>query len=266
MDWLAALSISHLYLFALVLARVGGMAIVAPLYSSVSVPWQIRTILAVALAALIMPVQLGTAHRSATAPAEYLLALTIELLLGFVLGLGVAILLAAAELAGQMVAQASGLALAEVLDPEHDSSLPVMAKLLALFTLAIYLLVGGHRWLMAGLLGTFAAIPPGSGHFHEGLFDSLLVLMGESFSLALSAAAPALVAVLLATLILGMISRTLPQLNILSVGFGLNTLVALAALAVTFGSVAWLFENELHPAISLVLRAITAAAPADTHT
>ena len=237
------------------LRSVGGMVVVAPLYSSVTAPWQVRALVAIALAVLITPVQPGVIGTIAAAPAACLVAVAVEFSLGLALGLGVTMLLAAAELAGQLVAQVSGLSLAEVLDPEHDAGLPVMAKLMSLFTVAIYLLVGGHRWLMAGLLGTFAAIPPGSGRFHDGLFESLLALMGESFSLALSTAAPALVAVLLATIILGMIGRTLPQLNILSVGFGLNTIAALATLALTFGSVAWLFENELRPAISLMLRA-----------
>ena len=185
---------------------------------------------------------------------------------GWCWGLGVTILLAAAELAGQLVAQISGLALAEVLDPEHDAGLPVMSKLMNLFTVAIYVLVGGGTArLMAGLLDTFATIPPGTGRFREGLVESLLAVMGQSFSLALSAAAPMLLAVLLATLILGMIGRTLPQLNILSVGFGLNTMAASLCLTLTFGSIAWLLEHQLRPAISLLLRALAASAPADLH-
>jgi flagellar biosynthesis protein FliR len=62
-----------------------------------------------------------------------------------------------------------------------------------------------------------------------------------------------MVALLLATLVLGLIGRTLPQLNILVLGFGINTLVTLAALVVSVGAVAWLFQEYFDPALKTLL-------------
>ena len=116
-------------------------------------------------------------------------------LLGLVLGLGVTILLSAAQVAGQLIAQLSGLSLAEVFDPDFDASLPVFSRFLHLVTVAVYLVIGGHRWLMAGLLDTFAAVPLGKGRPTGSAAEALLALLTESFSLGIRAAAPAIVAI-----------------------------------------------------------------------
>ena len=106
--------------------------------------------------------------------------------------------------------------------------------------------------VMAGLLDTFKTIPPGSGVFPRSMADGFVTLVGQSFSLAVRVAAPAVTALLLATLILGLIGRTLPQLNILAMGFGLNSLLAFAALGLTFGAAAWAFQDQIQPAMETI--------------
>ena len=148
------------------------------------------------------------------------------------------------------------MSLAEIFDPGSGTNIPVLSQLVYLFAIATYLSIGGHRWLMAGLLDTFAALPPGHAAITAMLPEALITLIAESFSLGIRVAAPVIIAVLLATLVLGLISRTLPQLNVMSLGFGLNTLAAFGALAISLGTVAWLFEEQLFPAMALVHEAL----------
>lgn len=86
--------------------------------------------------------------------------------------------------------------------------------------------------------------------------QAALSLVSESFFMAVRAAAPAMIALLLATLVLGLIGRTLPQLNILVLGFGINSLVALSTLAVSVGAVAILVSDYFDPALKSLLEAI----------
>ena len=81
-----------------------------------------------------------------------------------------------------------------------------------------------------------------------------------SFSLGVRVAAPVVTSLLLATLILGLIGRTLPQLNIFALGFGLNALLAFAALALTFGAAAWAFQDQIEPAMKTIFDALQNAA------
>ena len=113
-----------------------------------------------------------------------------------------------------------------MLSPDGSDDVPLLSNVLYMFGLAVFVTVGGHRLLLGGLLNTFAAMPPGQARLADSLVSSLTSLITESFHLGVCAAAPATVALLLATVILGLITRTLPQLNVMSFGFGLSALAA----------------------------------------
>ena len=103
--------------------------------------------------------------------------------------------------------------------------------------------------VMAGLLDTFQAIPPGLGVFTQSITEAFVTLVAESFSLAVRAAAPAIVSLLLASLVMGLIGRTVPQLNVMNLGFALNSLLTFAVLSITLGAALWAFHgsNRTHP-------------------
>ena len=77
-------------------------------------------------------------------------------------------------------------------------------------------------------------------------------------TLAIRAAAPAVTALLLATLALGLVGRTLPQLNVLTLGFGANSLLAFAALGLSLGTAAWAFQDQVQPALETILESLKA--------
>jgi len=244
---------SQFLVFTLVLTRVSGLAIVAPVYGTNEVPAQVRGLLAFALALLLTPAQLGVAIDPPRTILNYLVLIGGEVLIGLTLGVGVLILFSGVQLAGQVIAQMSGLSLADVFNPGFDTSVPLISQFLYMFALAIYVISGGHRILMAGLLGTFSSIPPGSAGMSTSIADAMSVLVTESFTLGVRAAAPATVALLLATLVMGLISRTLPQLNIMAVGFGLNAMVTFGSIAVSLGGLAWMFQEQIEPAVEMIL-------------
>jgi flagellar biosynthetic protein FliR len=187
---------------------------------------------------------------------QYVMLLGSEALIGACLGLGVLIFIHGMTLAGELVGQASGLTLSDVFDPALDENVPLFSRLMFLVTVSVFVCLGGHRMVMAGLLDTFGAIPPGSGGIPGSLGETFVALVSQSFSLGIRAAAPAVTALLLSTLILGLIGRTLPQLNILTLGFGINALLAFAALALTLGSAAWAFQDQIEPAMETILETL----------
>lgn len=256
MSWLTEYNLQQFLVFALVLTRVSGLAMTAPIYGAQEVPMQIRALISFALAVLIVPTQLGAHFPNPKTLVDLVLILGGELLIGLTLGLGVMILFSGIQLTGQIIGQVSGMTLADVFNPAFDTSIPLLSQMLYMFTLAIYVTVSGHRMLMGGLLNTFATIPPGMGTLSTSLGDASITLLTQSFDLGIRAAAPAIVALLVATLVLGLISRTLPQLNILAIGFGINATFTLITVSVSLGAVAWLFQAELEPAIDLLVEAL----------
>jgi flagellar biosynthesis protein FliR len=245
-----------LILFLLVLARVGGLTMTAPIYGTHDVPTQVRVLLAVALALLIAPLEWHAAAVPFGNWVHLAALLGVEAAIGACLGLGVLVLIHAMTLAGELVAQAGGLGIAEMFDPMTDENLSHFSRLMFLSAVAVFLCIGGHRMVMAGLLDTFQTIPPGGGQFSASLADGFTTLVSMSFSLGVRVAAPVVTALLLATLILGLVGRTLPQLNIFALGFGLNSMLAFAALALTLGAAAWAFQDQIEPAMKTIFDAL----------
>lgn len=258
MDWLAQLNLSlhSLLVFSLVLIRVSGVVLVGAPLGSAEVPTNVRVLLAFAVALLITPVQLSSPIAWPASLLGYLVLIGGELLLGLTLGFGVMLLFSGVQFAGAVISQLSGMSLGDVYNPGVDASIPLFSHLLYLASLAIFLILGGHRMVMSGLLDSFAAFPLGGLSVPDTLGEMVVTLLVQSFSLGVRTAAPATAALLLATLVMGVISRTLPQLNVMAFGFGLNALTTFGILSISFGGMAWLFQDEIEPVLQTVFAAL----------
>jgi flagellar biosynthetic protein FliR len=236
--------VGEFLIFTLVLVRVSTMVLIAPVFGSSSVPLRARVVLGIALAMLIVPLELGKTVSAAT-PADFLVMLGAEALVGLTLGLGVMLLFAGIQVAGQIISQLSGLQLADVFNPALDASTPIFSQLLFYVALAVFVTIGGHRTVMEALLDTFVWIPLGQGTFSQSATEAMTSLLTQSVVLGVRAAAPAMIALVLSTLVLGLVSRSLPQLGVFALGFGLNTMVTFAMLGVSLGAAAWVFQDQL---------------------
>lgn len=256
MEFISHLDRNLLLLFTLVLCRVSGLMTTAPIFGTPEVPMRVRALLAFALAVLVTPTQTAAGLEDPGTTLNYLVLVGSELAVGASLGLGVAILFSGIHLAGQMIGRISGLMLADVFDPTTGESVPQFSRLLYLVATAVFLTIGGHRMVMAGMLDTFQTMPPGSAAVPVAMGEIVPKLVDQSFSLGVRAAAPVVTALLLSTLVMGLISRTLPQLNILAVGFGMNSMLTFGALALSLGAAAWVFQDSIEPALRMVLEAL----------
>ena len=240
-----AFLIGRFMVFTLILARTGALVMTAPIFGSLAIPRRVRGLLAVTMSLLVTPVYLGSSVASVEHLGEYGRMLINEALIGLLLGAGMNILFAGIQVAGQVVSQMSGLSLADVFNPGFDEEVSVFSQLFYFLTLAVFVAVGGHRMLTEALLQTFAWAPPGHAALGDDFLEVVCKLVSQSFALGIRAAAPVLIAMLLSTLVLGLISRTVPQINIISVGFGLNSILLIGVLLLSLGAVAWAFQEPV---------------------
>ena len=181
MEWLRQIDVEKFLLFTLVLTRVSGLTMTAPVYGTKDVPMQVRALFAVALALLITPSQWAVAVEYPGNTLNYLVLIGAELLVGLCLGLGIAVLFSGIQLAGQMIGRISGMLLADVFDPNLETSVPTFSRLLFMVAVAVFVCVGGHRMVMAGLLDTFQTIPPGSGALPNSIWEAFELLLTQIF-------------------------------------------------------------------------------------
>lgn len=218
----------QLPLFAAVLFRISGLVMTAPIYGSRLVPLRIRAALAFAAAAVITPLV-----RTA-APAELSLSAVVaagmsELAVGALIGLTLAIFMTGAEVAGTVAGQQAGLALSRVVDPTLAEQTSVLGQVYAITLTLIFLVAGGHRAAMAAVLDSYRVIPLFSFQWGGSGVDLLVRALTAAFILGIRLAGPVLIALFLTGTAMAFLSRTMPQLNILTVGFTVRTMVVLAA-------------------------------------
>jgi flagellar biosynthetic protein FliR len=256
MPWSPENLIMNLAAGGLIFVRVATLMLIAPVLSPFELAMRWRLAVAVAIAVLLTPLAIGRVESPPQTLGPWLAMAGGEALVGLMLGLGVRIMFTSMQVAGGLISQMSGLQMAEVFNPALGGSVPVFSQLLLLVATAVFLLIGGHRQLIEALLDSFAGVPMGHATFSASAVQGVTTLVANSFALGLRAAVPAVVALLLATLIVGFIGRTLPQLNVMSLGFGINVMTALVAFGVSLGGACWLFQDALGPTIQTTLNAL----------
>ncbi|GJM26185.1 MAG: flagellar biosynthesis protein FliR [Phycisphaerae bacterium] len=229
-------------LYALVMFRISGLMIAAPLYGSTTVPARIRVGLAAVIALAMFPV-VAPSMPTDLNWATGLVGVFGELIIGLVLGLTTTIVFTGIQLAGMVIGQQAGLGLGQVFNPALNSNTTIIGQLFFLVALTSFILMGGHRELMRALLDTFATIPVMSYRTEPQILSLLADVLTTSVVTALRLVAPVLMSLFITTLVLGFVSRTMPQMNILSVGFVVRTLVALAVAGLALSAADGLFDS-----------------------
>ncbi len=251
-EFLLSIYTNQLLVFMLVLTRVSGLVIVAPVWGSNSIPGRVRAFLAIGIALIISPLLWYTPIASPGNLIHLVILLVCEFILGLSLGLAIMIYMAGLELAGQVMGQMTGMSLADVASPDYDGNVPVFSHFLHLLMLSIFIITGGLQYTLDAFFQTFQQMPPGQTHFTLPWLDALTEITTYSFTLGLQIAAPMMVALMLTIVIMGLISRTLPQLNVLAVGFSVNSIIMLSAMLLSLGVLARLFEDQSLLAIDMI--------------
>ncbi|MBN2563506.1 MAG: flagellar biosynthetic protein FliR [Phycisphaerae bacterium] len=218
--------------FGLVLARVGGLVFAIPMLTSQQVPRIVKVWLVAALALMVFPVVVPHVPRSFTL-GQAATGLVGELLVGEVLGLGAGLVFLAVEIAGKVVSHQSGMALGEVFNPVMNAPSTVLDQVWFYGVLMFFLAMGGHLAVVNVLLGSFEQVPPMMMVFDGTLGEFVVGILRSTFEMALRLCGPVVLALLLTSLIMGFLTKTMPQLNILSVGFSFKIVTAWFILAIT---------------------------------
>lgn len=245
MSTLDTLLVGRFVIFALVLARTGGLVMTAPIFGYRGIPLRVRVLLAVAMSLVVTAACLGASPPPVNSLSGLGLLLAREALVGTLLGVGVGVLLAGAQVAGQLVGQLSGVSLSDVYSPGLGENVAPVSQLFYMLTLAVFVAVGGHRIVAEALLDTFVWAPPGHAMLGSSHVEVLVGVVAQSFALGIRAAAPFMIALLLSTLVIGLVGRTLPQINVMAVGLGINSLMTLGLLFLSLGVVAWTFQGPM---------------------
>lgn len=218
--------------------RMTGLMLIAPVFSAKTIPIMVRTALIVLFTILLQP---AARLSIGLIPAITPLTVVGEMLIGFAIGLGAALVVAAAEAAGDLLSIQIGLSGASLMDPLTNTSSPLLANFLSLFAVTLLLSLDAHLGMLSAVGKSLSLLPTGSAIDLERGLGAMISLAGTLFALGLKFAAPVVAVIMIGNTALAVLSRAAPQLNVLSVAFPLQIGLGLIALGIAIPFIATYF-------------------------
>jgi flagellar biosynthetic protein FliR len=236
--------------------RVAGVLMIAPVFGTRLVPVRVRAALAIAVTFVLAPV-LPAPAQSFEPNLLTALLLAQELLLGVAIGFCLQMIFDALIIAGQTISMGMGLGFAMMVDPQRGVSVPVLGQFFVILGMLIFLALGGHLATLRLIADSFEAVPLGTPLPMDGVW--VLVTHGsQMFAGALRIALPAITALLVVNLALGVMSRAAPTLNLFAVGLPAGLLLGFLILLVNIDNLTALMTALLDSSLAAIARMLAA--------
>lgn len=237
--------------FLLVFARMTAFIAVAPLFSNPSWPVWSKIGLGLFLAAAVTPFA-GNPSLMEVDGITFSVFLIGEVLMGMALGIVANLIFHTVMIAGQMMDVSMGFAMSNLFDPASQVQSTLLGRFLNLIALMMLLAMDGHHSMILALSTSFELVPVTGVNFNPGMVQEVVSIFSGMFLLAFKLAAPILAVIFVSEISLGLVARTVPQLNVFILGFplkiGLGVLVMaiiMPIMAVVFGNILSQMERDL---------------------
>ncbi len=220
--------------FFIILLRVSAIIVFAPIFSSTSIPTQVKIAFSLIFAMVLYPVVKQYIHITDFSIMNIAVIVTREVILSAALAFCVHFLWAGIELGAQLVGFMMGFSIANVLSPEENLQISILAEFESIVAILIFLIIDGHYIFIRAMADSFKMVPVGGFILNQSVFDVLNKLALMMFGVAFKILAPAVIALLITNVVFGIIARTMPQINIMIVAFPLSIGIGLFVLGASF--------------------------------
>jgi len=248
MEVIEFLSPTNVVGFLLLFFRFAGLFIMVPLFSHTSIPITIKTSMAFVFAVLFFAVMPPFVMEVNV--MNVVLAILSEFLLGFTVGLMLQLVMNIMTFAGIQISFIMGFSMASVVDPQSGISMPIISNILALMALMIFLALDGHHAVLLFVNESLQEVPLGGFMLNEAIFNYMLRATMNMFMIGFMIAFPITALSLLADVIFGMLMKTMPQFNLLVIGFPIKIMVAFVVIIATLATFMKIFQKEMFQALN----------------
>lgn len=230
--------------FLVVTSRVAGFIGAIPVISSAQTPARVKTALVVALSLALFPVMADAVPKVSFSPGPFLLLVISELLLGLLLGLVARLIFTAVEFGATVIGFQMGFAAANVFDPQSERQVALISQFQNIFAILIFLAINGHFMFLHTAVLSYELLPPGQLNLSGEAVPYLMELSAHMFAIGVQFSAPVLAVLLLSGLILGILARVFPQLNVFLISFPINIGTAFVVIALTLNMLSIMIRRE----------------------
>lgn len=220
-----------LLIFSLVFLRITGIIFTAPLFGSGLIDSRLKVFLSIIISLAIFNT-IGNSSLNLVETNTLLLILIMlkELMIGVATGLLGQFLFIGVQFGGQLMGFQMGFGIVNVVDPQTDTQMSIIAQFLNIVMILIFLSIGGHRILIEAIAKCFDIVPLGTFIFPAESFLFIVKIFSDVFFIAFKITAPVFVTLFVTSIVMGIIARLVPQINVLIVGFPLKIAAGLGML------------------------------------
>ena len=230
-------------IFLLILIRVSCLIVVAPIFGNQDLPVQLKGGLTLIITWVLWSVHGGAVASLPTGAEQWLWAIITEAVFGLALAFVVNFIFTGAQLGGVIMGWQIGFGFINILDPLTGEEISLLGQFQYILASLIFIIVGGPLFLLEALGDSLWIISPGALHFNPEIGHQVVLLFGEIFIIGVKVSAPVMVTLLMLGVIEGLIARTVPQMNILLVGFPIRIGTGLMVLAWSVTAIAALYVS-----------------------
>jgi flagellar biosynthesis protein FliR len=221
--------------FILVFLRIGSMLVMIPVIGESSVPARVKAGLALLISLIVYPsVHMDVPNLQPQAGIYALATAMIgEVMIGITLGFAAKIVFAGIQFAGDMIGVQIGFSIVNVIDPVSSAQTSIMAEFYYLIAALVYLAIDAHHIFIYAIVDSYRIVAPFGYHFSGSLMEALITFSSGLFGIAIKVSAPVMAVLLFTNVALGVVARTVPQINIFIVGFPLQIAAGLFFVGLT---------------------------------
>jgi flagellar biosynthesis protein FliR len=221
---------SKIEIFMMVFARITGLFLIAPVFGSRMLPMQIKLGLSLVISLVIFNVVPTPNYTSPDSMLEMIVFLANELIVGLIIGFASQMVFSAIQFAGHFIDMQIGLSIVSVIDPQFGTQVPITGNFKYILALLVFLATNAHHLLISALARSYNYIPLMGFKLTNSLMDIFTGMMSGMMITAIKIALPVFGALFLVDLALGIISKTVPQMNVFIVGMPAKLVVGLIVL------------------------------------
>ncbi|KNF08830.1 flagellar biosynthesis protein FliR [Gottschalkia purinilytica] len=231
--------------FIFILIRTTGIFIISPIFSRNNIP----NILKIGFSFImsIILVNVVNVEQTIFNDLEFLIVCTKELVIGLMIGFISYLFFTLFYLSGQIIDMQVGFSMVNVLDPQSNTQVPIMGNFYYMLATVIFLIVNGHHFLIEALVKSYEYVGIGTAIFNDNLLKQFIFIIGKIFIIAFKISSPILVTIILVDALLGILARTMPQMNVFIVGLPLKIIIGIsiiiASLPLFFTALQHIFNN-----------------------
>ena len=218
--------------FLLIFVRISGIFMMMPIFSSHNISGRVKAGFALIVTYILFPIVF---NNTVVIPEHFLPFLFLvvgELIVGLILGFVSSLIFSAIQMAGQLLDMQIGFGIINMIDPLSGQQAPLIGNFKYILALLVFLATNGHHVLLAALFASFKIIPVTGIVVNVAITKFIVDLVGGLFILALKISLPVIVALLLTDVALGILARTMPQMNIFVVGVPGKIIIGIFVLSI----------------------------------